>query len=61
MNSFNDPRDTEIFVVGQSVITLRPDRRSSAPTEYEVIQDQLRKITETKSARRADRRSSGGR
>ena len=61
MNSLNNPRESEIFVVGQSVITLRADRHPAPPTEYEVIRDELRKISETKSRRRRDRRSSRAR
>ena len=60
MNAFNHSRQSEIFVVGQSVITLRPDRHMP-PTEYDLIRDELQRITESKSRRRRSRRSAGAR
>ena len=57
MNAFNSARDTEFFVIGQSVITVRSDRRTSPPSEFEVIEDELRRLSAAKGRRRRNGRS----
>lgn len=52
MNAFNSAWDTEFFMIGQSVMTVRSDRRTSPPSEFELIEDELRRLSAAKGRRR---------
>jgi len=62
MNAIKEPRDSEVFVLGTTVVNVRTERRSGPPREGELIRDELRKAAERKAGRRRgvrDRLSSG--
>ncbi len=52
MNRPYDPHDSRVFVLGTTVLDLRPERRTAPPTEVELIRDELRKTAEIKAGRR---------